>query len=88
MAGPLAGIGQTQVPLSTPFQPGGANSGQQQVRQRDEQNNNTQQVNQVQPESANVNQTQSSNVIETKLAEARDPTSEEGRRGSIIDIQV
>ncbi|MFP4312747.1 MAG: hypothetical protein ACLFR0_00350 [Alphaproteobacteria bacterium] len=87
MAGPLAGIGQ-QIPLSTPFQPGGSENSGQQVRQRDSQNNQPQKVNQVQPESANVNSSQQTNVIEQQLAEARDPTSEEGRRGSLVDIQV
>lgn len=88
MAGPLAGIGQQQVPISNTFQPGGANSGQQQVRQRDDQNNNTQQVNQIQPENSNVNASQRTNVIEQQLAEATSARPEEGRRGSIIDIQV
>lgn len=90
MAGPLAGIGQQQIPIANSFQTGGVNNNAQQVRQRDEQNNQQQAVNQIQPESANVNQTQQSNVIEEQLAEARDPTAgqDEGRRGSLVDIQV
>jgi hypothetical protein len=95
MAGPLAGIGQAQsLPISNTFQPGGATNGQQQVRERDNQNN--QQTNQVQAQGAPTNQTQqaetnnrnSQQSFQVAQNEARSADSGEQRRGSVIDIQV
>ncbi len=95
MAGSLSGVGQTQVPLSTPFQPGGANTGQ--VREREEQRDRQ---NQIQPEGASTNQTQQTNAENDNLLNARQenvlsPRSQDAsssqqdqRRGSLVNIQV
>lgn len=94
MAGPLAGIGQQQVPLSTTLQPGGANNGaQQQVRQNDEQTPTPQQTNEVRPQGAPTNETQQSNAesnnerFAASEVSASDDSGDQ-RRGSLIDIQV
>lgn len=92
MAGPLAGIGQQQVPLSTPFQPGGANNGTQQVRQGGDQAP-PQQSNQVRAQGAPTNQTQQSNAdsnnqrFAASEISATDDSADQ-RRGSLVDIQV
>lgn len=92
MAGPLAGIGQQQVPLSTPFQPGGANNGAQQVRQGGDQTP-PQQTNQVRAQGAPTNQTQQSNADSNnqRFAASEISASDDSgdqRRGSLVDIQV
>ena len=92
MAGPLAGVGQQQIPLSTPFQPGGANNGAQ-VRQGCEQAPAPQQTNEIGPQGAPTNQTQQSNADSNNQRFAASEISaadESGdqRRGSLIDIQV
>lgn len=92
MAGPLAGIGQQQVPLSTPFQPGGANNGAQQVRQGGDQAP-APQTNEVRPQGAPTNQTQQSNAdpnnqrFAASEISASDDSGDQPR-GSLIDIQV
>jgi hypothetical protein len=93
MAGPLSGVGQSQVPLSTPFQPGGANAGQ--VRAREEQQDRQ---NQVQPEGASANQAQQTNAENDNVLRPRqdnvqssrseDTSSADQRRGSLVNIQV
>ncbi|MAE52134.1 MAG: hypothetical protein CMH27_10025 [Micavibrio sp.] len=91
MAGPLAGIGQQQVPLSTPFQPGGGNGADQQVRQGGDQAP-APQTNDVRPQGAPTNQTQQSNEDpgNQRFASAEVSSDDSGnqRRGSVIDIQV
>jgi hypothetical protein len=92
MAGPLAGIGQQQVPLSTPFQPGGANNGAQQVRQGGDQAP-PQQTNEVRPQGAPTNETQQSNADSNnqRFAASEISASDDSgdqRRGSLVDIQV
>ena len=93
MAGPLAGIGQQQVPLSTPFQPGGANNGAQQVRQGGEQSPPPQQTNEVRPQGAPTNETQQANSDPSnqRFAASEISASDDSGdqpRGSLIDIQV
>ncbi len=86
MAGPLTGLGQTQVPLSTPYQPGNA---QQPIRQ----DNSGKQTDQVRPQGAPTNQTQKSetqNAQPEKFVLAEGSTQESGdtRRGSLVNLSV
>lgn len=89
MAGPLSGLGQSQIPLATPFQPGNA---QQQVRQ----DNRDPAENEVRAQGAPTNQTQRSetgsdrNGRSFQVAEdssSRDSGEPRGR-GSIVDLRV
>ena len=102
MAGPLSGIGAQaqQLPIATPFQPGGNANGSQGVRPRDDSQQSTQSG--VQAENTNINQTLSSdaqdaNALQDTGNERLEVSSqtfplssepEEQPRGSIVNISV
>ena len=96
MAGPLVGLGQQQVPLSQPYQPGGTDDNARNVRDRQEQNP---QENKVQ-ESRNAQPAQGNKVEQTnkqrpapppvKSASSNDNGQDDTapRRGSVVNITV
>ena len=91
MAAPLSGIGQQQVPLSQPFQPGGSDQTRE-VRQQDQKPRETE----IQARGAASAQTQETNNADntnTSQADARFANTLEnqdgaGGRGNVVDIVV
>lgn len=94
MAAPLSGIGQQQVPLSQPFQPGGSDQSRE-VRQN---NNQQPRENEIQSRGSAASQTQEANVDNQNVfqknggnvisASSSDGGTNEQGRGSVVDITV
>ncbi len=92
MAAPLSGIGQQQVPLSQPFQPGG-NDQTREVRQRDQEPREFE----VQSRGAATAQSQDTNT-KTESFQKSDSSvlvgsnsnaeKDNGQRGSVVNIVV
>ncbi len=93
MAAPLSGIGQQQVPLSQPFQPGGSDQTRE-IRQREQEPRETE----LQTRGAATAQAQQLNTedkglfakdLENSLS-AKTNTQEgsKSERGSVVDITV
>lgn len=94
MAGPLAGIGQQQVPLAQPFQPGGSDASRvarQQQEERTPQNNEIQKTRSSQAaqtretDSENSNRNSQPSVL--SASNSNEPTSAPAR-GSLVNITV
>ena len=91
MSGPLAGIGQQQIPLSQPYQPGG--SDQSKVARQEEQKPER---GEVQVRGASLGNTQESNTNSQKQHVAQDDQnilsasndSGDKPRGSLVNIVV
>ncbi|MCB1783421.1 MAG: hypothetical protein KDI13_05445 [Alphaproteobacteria bacterium] len=90
MSGALAGIGQQQVPLSQPYQPGSNNDDSKVVRQQDQKPERGD----IQVKGAPVGNSQGTetnkhnfNVVQNSLSSG-DSDSDNKSRGSLVDITV
>ncbi len=92
MAAPLSGVGQQQIPLSQPFQPGGSDQTRE-IRQRGQEPRE----NELQARGTAASQTQQANTkTDSSFQGNLNQTSNSGHsqqsnaagRGSVIDITV
>ncbi len=83
MAAPLSGVGQQQIPLSQPFQPGGSDQTRD-VRQQ----NQVPREDEVQARGEAPAQTQDTNTQKGNENFAKSDSSNNQGRGSLVDIVV
>lgn len=87
MAGSLSGVGQPQVPLSQPFQPGGSEQTRQ-VKEQESQDNKIQvrgtENARKSEDSQNVRQASKS----LSASVSNNDSGESQKRGSLVDITV
>lgn len=91
MSAPLSGIAQQQVPLTQPFQSGGADQSRE-VRQREQ----APQENQIQAREAPAAEAQKSDVADNTFKEnlndisasAQDSSENTRDRGTVVDVTV
>lgn len=95
MAGSLSGIGQQQVPLSQPFQPGGSESArvQRQQEEREPKNNEVQKSKtsvaaQPRETDSDTNTRFKDDVLSKSLASASNGNDPSAPRGSIVNLTV
>ncbi|MGB4058292.1 MAG: hypothetical protein WBK77_09445 [Alphaproteobacteria bacterium] len=86
MAGPLNGIGQTQIPLATTFQPG--RSSDTSVRERDTSSRGSEEVGAKEATSSRTEDTRSRTPenLQSLLKDAESTTKSD--RGNVVDVTV
>ncbi len=82
MAAPLSGVGQQQIPLSQPFQPGGSDQSRE-IRQQ----NQVPREDEVQARGEPSAQTQNANTEKGDGHFAKSDSNTQGR-GSLVDIVI